>query len=238
MPSSRMPSGRVAPGANRGQPSNSKGGNWWQSPFCGSHTGGRVNAQAAVLHTSHASVRPQRVEDLQAREVPFVFRDNHAMIRLGDGGNDHVERAAGPLRQRRERDAVSVARNDGEDRGLPRDVACCVDGGIVLALPGVLRHGGGRCGVTSTLFLTALPKQSASASILRFCHVYRNPVADHGPIAHADDDEWRRLGRPGIADAESDADFDADPDCRPAVRRGTGRIEPSWRRRDPGAESN
>ena len=143
MPSSRMPSGRVAPGANRGQPSNSKGGNWWQSPFCGSHTGGRVNAQAAVLHTSHASVRPQRVEDLQAREVPFVFRDNHAMIRLGDGGNDHVERAAGPLRQRRERDAVSVARNDGEDRGLPRDVACCVDGGIVLALPGVLRHGGG-----------------------------------------------------------------------------------------------
>jgi hypothetical protein len=49
MPSARMPPGRVAPGANRGQPSNSKGGNWWQSPFCGSHTGGRANAQAAVL---------------------------------------------------------------------------------------------------------------------------------------------------------------------------------------------
>src|ERR1017187_3172171 len=25
-------------GANRGQPANSKGGNWWQSPLCGAHT--------------------------------------------------------------------------------------------------------------------------------------------------------------------------------------------------------
>jgi hypothetical protein len=24
--------------ANRVQPANSKGGNWWQSPFCGAHT--------------------------------------------------------------------------------------------------------------------------------------------------------------------------------------------------------
>src|ERR1035438_1748762 len=24
--------------ANRGQPANSKGGNWWQSPLCGAHT--------------------------------------------------------------------------------------------------------------------------------------------------------------------------------------------------------
>ena len=84
--------------------------------------------------------------------------------------------------------------------------------------------------------LTALPKQSASASILQFCHVYRNPVADRSPSAHADDDGLRRLGRPGIADA--DFDFDADPDSRPSVRRGAGRIEPSWRRRDAGAESN
>ena len=28
--------------------------------------------------------------------MPFVFRDDHAIIRLGDRGNDHVERAAGP----------------------------------------------------------------------------------------------------------------------------------------------
>src|ERR1035441_488123 len=27
--------GRIAPWANRVQPSNSKGGNWWQSPLCG-----------------------------------------------------------------------------------------------------------------------------------------------------------------------------------------------------------
>src|ERR1035441_8733579 len=33
--------GAAKPGtdrANRGQPANSKGGNWWQSPLCGAHT--------------------------------------------------------------------------------------------------------------------------------------------------------------------------------------------------------
>jgi hypothetical protein len=29
---------RIARWAKRVQPSNSKGGNWWQSPFCGAHT--------------------------------------------------------------------------------------------------------------------------------------------------------------------------------------------------------
>src|ERR1019366_2609678 len=28
----------VSRGANRVQPANSKGGNWWQSPLCGAHT--------------------------------------------------------------------------------------------------------------------------------------------------------------------------------------------------------
>ena len=66
--SSRMPSGRVAPGANRVQPANSKGGNWWQSPFCGSHTGGRVNAQAAVLAGG------QPIGQSRDRETPYSLK--------------------------------------------------------------------------------------------------------------------------------------------------------------------
>src|ERR1019366_3976128 len=46
--------------------------------------------------TNHSSVRPQGVDDLQAREVSFVFGDNHAIIRFSDCGNDHVEGAPGP----------------------------------------------------------------------------------------------------------------------------------------------
>jgi hypothetical protein len=32
---------RNSRGANRVQPANSKGGNWWQSPLCGAHTESR-----------------------------------------------------------------------------------------------------------------------------------------------------------------------------------------------------
>ena len=43
-----------------------------------------------------SSVRPQRIDDLQASEVSFVFGDNHAIVRFSDRGNDHVEGATGP----------------------------------------------------------------------------------------------------------------------------------------------
>src|ERR1017187_9964153 len=43
---------------------------------------------------------PQGIDDLQAREVFFVFGDNHAIIRFGDCGNDHVEWAPWPTFRR------------------------------------------------------------------------------------------------------------------------------------------
>src|SRR5450631_3215382 len=36
-PGEAFPAGQTL-GANRVQPANSKGGNWWQSPLCGAHT--------------------------------------------------------------------------------------------------------------------------------------------------------------------------------------------------------
>jgi hypothetical protein len=45
---------------------------------------------------SDSSVRPHGIDDLQTSEMRFVFRDNHAIVRLGDCGNDHVEWASWP----------------------------------------------------------------------------------------------------------------------------------------------
>ena len=47
-----------------------------------------------------SSVRPQRIDDLQAGEVSFVFGDHHAIIRFSDCGNNHVEGATGPALRR------------------------------------------------------------------------------------------------------------------------------------------
>src|SRR5439155_16086731 len=44
----------------------------------------------------YSSVRAQGIDDLQAREVSFVFGDDHAIIRFSDCGDDHVEWAPGP----------------------------------------------------------------------------------------------------------------------------------------------
>lgn len=41
-------------------------------------------------------VRPHGIDDLQTREGPFVFRDHHTIICLGNCGDDHIEWAPRP----------------------------------------------------------------------------------------------------------------------------------------------
>src|ERR1017187_892183 len=67
-----------------------------REPLLSARNGIRNDKRSSGLRTSYSSVRPQGVDDLQAREVLFVFGDNHAMIRFSDCGNDHVEGAPGP----------------------------------------------------------------------------------------------------------------------------------------------
>jgi len=43
-----------------------------------------------------SSFRPQRINELQASEVSFVFGDNHAIVRFGDGSDNHIGGAPGP----------------------------------------------------------------------------------------------------------------------------------------------
>src|ERR1035437_2004183 len=67
-----------------------------REPLLRAQNGVSTEKPASGLRTNHSSVRPQGVDDLQAREVSFVFGDNHAIIRFSDCGNDHVEGAPGP----------------------------------------------------------------------------------------------------------------------------------------------
>jgi hypothetical protein len=44
----------------------------------------RNDKRASFLIRSGSLLRPHGVDGLQTREVRFVFRDNHAIVRLGD----------------------------------------------------------------------------------------------------------------------------------------------------------
>jgi hypothetical protein len=46
-----------------------------------------------LLYKNRLMRRAQGVDDLQAGEAPFVFGDNHTIIRFRYGSHDHIERA-------------------------------------------------------------------------------------------------------------------------------------------------
>src|ERR1035437_3489527 len=60
-----------------------------REPLLRAQNGISTEKPASGPRTNHSSVRPQGVDELQAREVSFVFGDNHAIIRFSDCGNDH-----------------------------------------------------------------------------------------------------------------------------------------------------
>src|ERR1035441_3333060 len=57
---------RVSRGANRVQPTNSKGGNWWQSPFCGVF---RHSSPKAVKHPRNSRLGGCRGRADRATEI-------------------------------------------------------------------------------------------------------------------------------------------------------------------------
>src|ERR1019366_5580571 len=70
--------GGASRGANRVQPTNSKGGNWWQSPFCGARgvstfgicrTGSRKREDSRALARSFSRLRMARGVHQPLRQV-------------------------------------------------------------------------------------------------------------------------------------------------------------------------